>query len=117
MRNISFALTTQQFRDRTKTVTRRLGWRSLKPGDRLCGCVKCQGLKPGEKLERLGVIEIVSVTDERLDRMTTDPEYGDAEATLEGFPDMTGPQFVEMFCDHMAVNPSYVINRIEYRYV
>jgi len=35
-RNISFALTTQQVRNRTKTVTRRAGWLFLKAGDILC---------------------------------------------------------------------------------
>ena len=33
MRHMSFALTTKQIKSRTKTVTRRLGWTFLKPGD------------------------------------------------------------------------------------
>ena len=45
---ISFSLTTPQFRDGTKDVTRRLGWTFLKPGDRLCAVVKAMGLKKGE---------------------------------------------------------------------
>lgn len=60
-RNISFALTTEQFRNRTKTVTRRAGWKFLKAGDILNGCVKCMGLRPGEKIERLGQIRVVDV--------------------------------------------------------
>lgn len=44
-RNISFALTTPQFRARTKWVTRRLGWLFLKPGDTLMGVEKGMGLK------------------------------------------------------------------------
>lgn len=32
-RNMSFALTTDQVKDRVKTVTRRNGWWFLKPGD------------------------------------------------------------------------------------
>ncbi len=48
MRNISFSLTERQFMDKSKTVTRRLGWKFLKPGDRLMGCRKCMGLKPGD---------------------------------------------------------------------
>jgi len=35
MRNMSFSLTTQQCREMTKDVTRRLGWAILKPGDPL----------------------------------------------------------------------------------
>ena len=45
MRNISFMLTTQQFRNRTKTVTRRMGWWNLKPGDILMGVEKRQDSK------------------------------------------------------------------------
>ena len=64
-RNISFALTTDQFRARTKTVTRRLGWETLKAGDILMGCERCQGLKKGEKIKQLGPIRVVGVSRER----------------------------------------------------
>jgi len=50
MRNMSFFLTTDQIRNKTKTVTRRDGWLFLKPGDIVQACVKCQGLKKGEKI-------------------------------------------------------------------
>jgi hypothetical protein len=70
MRNISFSLTTEQFKARTKTVTRRLGWTFLEPGTVLMGCEKCMGLKPGEKIVRLGRIRVVSVRRERLVRMS-----------------------------------------------
>ena len=46
-RNMSFALTTEQFKARTKTVTRRFGWWFLKPGDVVRGVEKAMGLKPG----------------------------------------------------------------------
>ena len=49
MRNISFMLTKDQVRNRHKTVTRRLGWRRLKPGDVLRGVEKAMGLKAGEE--------------------------------------------------------------------
>ena len=48
MRNMSYAMTTQQIIDETKDVTRRLGWADLRPGDRVQACEKCQGLKKGE---------------------------------------------------------------------
>ena len=32
-RNMSFALTTDQVRKQSKTVTRRMGWRKTKPGE------------------------------------------------------------------------------------
>ncbi len=58
-RNMSFSMTTAQFRARTKTVTRRLGWWNLKPGDVIMGVEKAMGLKKGEKVKRLGRIRIV----------------------------------------------------------
>lgn len=48
MRNMSFALTTDQILAGTKTVTRRLGWLRLQPGDHLRPVRKCMGLRPGE---------------------------------------------------------------------
>lgn len=117
MRNISFSLTEEQFLDDSKTVTRRLGWKFLKPGDRLMGCRKCMGLKPGESIVRLGEIEVVSVRREPLNRMSADAAYGRAEAIREGFPEMTGGQFVEMFCEHMKATPSTVVTRIEFRHI
>lgn len=121
-RNISFALTTQQFRDRTKTVTRRTGWENLMPGDELCAVVKSQGLKKGEKVERLGMIRVVDLRRERLARMTDELDYGLEECKREGFPPphpMSFPSvFVEEFCkSHRGCYPNRLITRIEYEYV
>lgn len=116
MRNISFMLTTQQFRDRSKTVTRRLGWQTLQRGTLLMGCEKCQGLKPGEPLVRLGQIRVKDVSIEQLDLMMIEP-YGTREATLEGFPTLNGAGFVAMFCKHMKCVESTVVTRIEFEYV
>lgn len=122
MRNMSFALTVRQMRAKTKDVTRRTGWTFLKPGDRIQACVKCMGLKPGESLVRLGEIEVVSVQRERLDRLTTDLEYGFDELKREGFGDHAvfkwPSAFVEMFCGaHKGCTPQNVITRIEFRHL
>jgi hypothetical protein len=120
-RNISFALTTGQFKARTKTVTRRLGWERLKVGDVLCGVVKSQGLKSGEKVDRLGMIRVADVRREPLRRMLDDLDYGFAETDREGFP--TGPmhwpsEFVQYFCkSHKGCTPESIITRIEYEYL
>lgn len=116
-RNISFALTTEQITNRTKTVTRRKGWKFLKAGDVLNACVKCMGLKPGEQIERLGKIRVVDARRESLDEMIRDPKYGDQEASLEGFPEMTGAEFVAMFCEHMGGDVDQEVTRIEFEYV
>lgn len=119
MRNLSFALTTAQVRARAKTVTRRRGtwWhRVLRPGDLLCAVEKSQGIKRGG-LVRLGTIRVVSVRTEGLDAMLHDMEYGDAEAIREGFPEMVGAAFVQMFCRHMGGDRSQIVTRIEFEYV
>jgi len=111
MRNMSFALTTAQMRARTKTVTRRLGWDDLKPGDRLCAVVKGQGIPKGGKVERICVIECVSNRKEMLCSITS------AEVLREGFRVMSPADFVEMFCRHNRCDPRDFVNRIEFKYV
>ena len=115
-RNISFMLTTDQIRNQSKTVTRRKGWKFLKVGDILNACVQCQGLKPGEKIERLGTIQVVDVRQEPLAAMLV-TDYGNNETKLEGFPHMTGKDFVGMFCDEMKSTLDQHITRIEFSYI
>lgn len=110
MRNISFQLTTAQIRARSKTVTRRLGWKNLKRGDLLRGCVKCMGLKPGEKIEPLAVVRVVDVRREPLNTITGD------DCVKEGFPAMSPADFVAMFCEHMDCEPHVQVTRIEFAY-
>jgi hypothetical protein len=119
MRNISFALTTDQIRAGTKTVTRRMGWRNLTPGTLLQPVKKGMGLKPGEKIERLrGPVRVYSVRFEPLSRMTEFPIYGHLECVNEGFPDFSPQRFVEMFCEsHKGCTPDSVVTRIEFEYV
>jgi hypothetical protein len=67
VRLISFSLTTDQIRNRTKTVTRRLGWARLKPGTLLQPIVKGQGIPKGGKVETIGgPIRVVRVDREPL---------------------------------------------------
>ncbi len=116
-RNISFMLTQDQFRAKTKRVTRRLGWKNLQPGDILNGCEKCQGLKKGEKVVVMGPIIVQSVRWERLDKMLTHRTYGLVEVVLEGFPDWTPQEFVEFFCETHRVKPDVLVNRIKFDYL
>lgn len=116
MRNISFALTTQQYRDGSKDVTRRLGWLHLKAGDHFMGVEKGMGLKPGEQIVRLGASLVIAATREPLLRMIDEPEYGLIEVRREGFPHMAPAQFVDFFCrTHRGCTPDTVITRIEFR--
>lgn len=112
-RNMSFAHTTEQIRNRSKTVTRRIGWANLLPGSIVNACVKCQGLKAGETVERICQIRIVDVRREPLWKICDEPDG----AKREGFPEMTGPEFVLMFCKTMRVDRGATVTRIEFEYV
>lgn len=111
MRLMSVALTEKPVRDRTKTVTRRLGWQFAKPGDRVTLCRKVMGRKKGEPLVRICNVEIVDVRRERLDAITAD------EVTLEGFPSWTVHDFIIMFMRSMKCGHTTEVTRIEWRYL
>lgn len=121
MRNMSFALTTDQITHREKSVTRRHGWLNLKPGDRIRAVKKCMGLKKGEPVEELAIIQVVDVRREPLKRMVEDLDYGFKECALEGFakhPVYQCPsEFVAMFCStHKGCTPETDVTRIEFTY-
>lgn len=123
MRNMSFALTREPVLQQFKDVTRRLGWEFLKVGDFLQPVQKCMGLRPGEKIERIGCpIQVTGLRREQLRLLTDDLDYGLAECIREGFgahPAYRWPtEFVAMFCaTHRGCTPARVITRIEFRYM
>lgn len=102
--------TEAQVRDRSKTETRRLGWRFLEPGARLTLCPKVRGRRPGEELERLVEVEVTAVEQQRL------WEISQEDVIAEGFPDWTPEQFVEFFCETFKVQPYVVVTVIRWRY-
>ena len=111
MRLISFALTTPQFLNGSKTVTRRLGWANLRPGTHLMAVEKGQGIPKGGHVVRLGEIEVVSVRREFLFAIDDDP----ADCAREGFPAFTPVEFVAFFCKHNRCDVNTVVTRIEFR--
>jgi hypothetical protein len=111
-RYMSFALTTEQVADKTKTVTRRFGWWFLKPGDLVQPVEKAMGLKPGEKVRRIGgLIRIVSTRREPLNAID------DADCSKEGFPSLKPIGFVAMMRGHYGCEYTDEINRIEFEYI
>jgi hypothetical protein len=116
MRHMSFMLTRDAVLNKTKTVTRRLGWWNVTPGERLQADYKCQGLKKGERVQKLGEINVISHKEQTLAEMLEDPEYAKAEVIKEGFPHLTPEQFVAMFCEHNGCTPETYVNRIEFDY-
>ena len=118
-RQISFALTTPQFKNGTKTVTRRMGWLFLKPGDILMAVEKSQGLGKGGKVKTLGLIRVLEVRRESLGRLVTDLTYGWTETALEGFPVGTiksDPfKFIQWFREgHRGCENDSIVTRIAF---
>lgn len=111
MRLMSVSHTTAQVVAREKTVTRRLGWRFARVGDRVQLCEKVMGRRKGEEIVRICAVELVDVRRERLWLM--DP----ADVEREGFPTWTVGDFVEFFCDAMRCAPDVEVTRIEWRYL
>jgi hypothetical protein len=109
-KNMSFSITTQQMYEGTKDVTRRIGWWKLKPGDIVCAVEKGMGLKKGEKVKRIGLIEIVSVRYEHLLDVTLDDIR-----VHEGFPEMGILEFIMMFTRSHHCSPYETVNRIEFK--
>jgi hypothetical protein len=122
MRRISFNLTTSQIEDRSKDVTRRIGWLNAKVGERLQAVDRLRS----KDWKLLAVIEIVSVRREPLNWIT------EADLLREGFATnhffgaygddyptsgygVAG--FVNMFCAQMKCAPADLVTRIEFRYV
>jgi hypothetical protein len=120
-RNMSFAKTTEQVRAGTKTVTRRIGWWFLKPGEIVNAVEKCRGLKKGEKVKHIRQIRIVSTRSEPINAMMLDTLYGLEEMSKEGFANhdkLRWPvQFVEFFCAMNKCEASTEVNRIEFEYI
>jgi hypothetical protein len=112
---MSVTLTEEAVVDRTKTVTRRLGWQQLKPGDRLTLCRKVMGRRKKDgtvdPLVRLAEVEVVSARRERLNQIT------DEDVAREGFPGQTALEFVEFFTKHMRCMSMTPVTRIEWRYL
>lgn len=118
MRNLSFMMTGPQFLDRSKDVTRRLGWLFAKPGMVVMGVEKSQGLGKGGKIKPYGPIEFVSVQREALSLMIIEPVYGRDECRREGFPGMTPEEFVEFWMKgHHIKDPATIVTRLEFKYL
>lgn len=111
-RNMSFAMTTEQVANRTKTVTRRFGWWFLKPGDIIQPVEKAMGLQKGEKAIKIGgQIRIVSVHREPLSAIDK------ADCIREGFPAFDPDDFTHMIQGRYRCGLQDEVNRIEFEYL
>jgi hypothetical protein len=110
---MAFQFTTAQIRARTKTVTRRPGWTFLKAGDLVQAVDKAQGLKKGERMEKLAVIRIVKT---RREPVAAIMEYPN-DAALEGYPKLSAREFAARFCALTGNGLAAMVTRIEFEYV
>ena len=110
MRNMSFFLTTEQYRDGSKDLTRRQGWWFLEPDDQFMGVVKGQGIPKGGKIEKLHSSTVIGTRMERIEDIT--PE----DVIREGFPGKSTEWFVKMYCKANKVEPWDFCNRIEFKH-
>jgi hypothetical protein len=109
---MSFALTTEQMENKTKTVTRRNGWWFLKAGDVVNAVEKAMGLKKGENIKRIGKIRIIDTRKIRVSQIDHE------DLIREGLPHMSPAEFVDFFCDsHHGSSPDTIINRIEFEHL
>lgn len=111
MRRMSFAITEKQILNQTKTVTRRMGWKFLKPGDLIQPVYKSMGLKKGEKQKLLGdPIRILSIRTERLIFIKAN------DVELEGFPELSTTDFIDLFTKANSCGIWSKVQRIRFEY-
>ncbi|QDV20667.1 hypothetical protein Pan153_53430 [Gimesia panareensis] len=97
----------------TNYVRRTFGHRDPQPGALMKAAVRIQG----DLGVTTRVIRVVSVRREALSKMEHDPDYGRWEAELEGWPQLSGAEFVRCFCKKFKVVPATPVTRIEFTYV
>jgi len=92
-------------------TTRRFGWWFLRPGDRLVAVEKAMGLRKGETVRRIGLIEVVSTRGEPLGNITAE------DCRKEGFPELSPTDFVAMLARKYGCSGADLVNRIEFRHL
>ena len=110
---MSFPDTALEVRERLQTVTRRPGWRFLKPDD-LIQAVEFESNSP----RVLGVLRVRNVRVEPLSRLVIDATYAEDELPREGRPCWSRDHFIATFLRrHRLKNTSVDVTRIEFDYV
>lgn len=106
VRLMSFAMTIEQMRNQTKTVTRRHTIRKLKAGDLILAVEKLRGVRREDR-KSIAVIQVVSVRREKLEAVTQD------ECRREGFPDKTPMEFIQLYIKGNSISPRLPLTEIE----
>ena len=113
-----FSDTASHVRERMTTVTRRVGWRFLKPNDLVQAVEKTRGVKKGAPISALAILRIRDVRVEPLSRLVTDARYAEDELPREGFPCWSRDDFIVKFLRMHRLNTVDIdVTRIEFEYV
>ncbi|WP_241482562.1 hypothetical protein [Leisingera sp. ANG-M7] len=73
--------------------------------------MKCMGLNPREKVQRICQIRITSTSREPLNAITAE------DCAREGFPEYAPADFVNMLAAHRGCPPDEPVNRIEFEFL
>ena len=118
MRRMSFSHAAPEVRARMKTVTRRLGWRFLKPNDLIQAVDKARGSRSREAARRLAILRVRDVRIEPLARLIESARYAEDELPREGYPCWSRDDFITRFLRrHRLTTVDIDVTRIEFEYV
>lgn len=106
VRLMSFALTVPQMKAKLKTVTRRHSARNIEVGDLFLAVEKARGVRREDR-KSIAVIRAVSVRRETLGDVT------EKECALEGFPELSPAQFIEMYLKGNSISRRLPLEQIE----
>ncbi len=106
VRLMSFAMTVEQMRARRKTVTRRHTAKHVAEGDLILAVEKARGVRVADRVS-IAVIRVLSVRRETLGMITP------AECILEGFPELSPREFVQLYLKGNGISPRVPLTEIE----
>jgi hypothetical protein len=113
MRRMSFPDTAAEVRERLQTVTRRPGWRFLKPGDLILAVEP----RSGAAAREIALLRIRRVSVEPLSRLL-EATYAEDELPREGLPCWSRDHFLATFLRrHRLKSIEVDVTRIEFEYV
>ena len=108
---MSFSTTTDQIRNRTKTVTRRFGWWKIRKGTPLIAVEKYRGVRIADRVE-LAKIIVVSA------RLVILKNIWRHDLIREGFSYMNRHEFIRMFLKmNRGCHDWTAVMRIEFEYL
>ena len=107
---MSFFETQLEIKDQSKVMTRRMGWRFLKTGDRLEAVRRYRGIRKKDR-KKLATIEVLNIWREPLNKIRQ------ANVIHEGFPEWTPREFIKFFCKLNKCRPADRVTVIRFRYV